>query len=679
MIVLTTIYVIVAVLLLFGAAIFVHEWGHFFVARKCGMKVEEFAIGFGKILWKREKDGILYTVRMIPAGGFVKLPQMLTSEALEGKSEEEEEEAEPLPDISPWAKIAVAVAGPIMNVVFAFVLAGIIYFVGLPKAITPPIVGALDEQSPEYAQGIRAGDVITSIDGKPIQSWEETFKLTALSVTDRFEVTFERKVEDAAEELTHVLTAKPISEEIALKRLQLPPKYPPVVGKVSDEGAASEAGLKAGDKILSLGGIPVGSSSQLIDELQKQNLVVKQVVEGQPASDAGLQVGDRILSLGGVAVTFQKQLNEELQKRTLTVGQLLEGQPASAAGVKQGDRIISLDGIAIRDDRHFQEELQQHGAVETELVVVRGGESVGLSVTPARVGNQTTIGIGFAPLYAGRETEVVVRRGEEELTLPVTPGKFTSERQHGFWDRIVQAFAGLFGSDEEPVLEQYRVMIGAQFNPVHGDRETEMVVLRPTFDADTGTLLSEEQLTLPITPRLLKTGSVMIGIRFAREPQVYIVQNPGPTPWENISEVGSLMWRTLYALFHKEQTGVGVSDLSGPVGILAMIGAMVKIDYRLALNFLVLLNVNLAILNMLPIPVLDGGHTVMGLIEGLFRRKIPVKLQEWATTGFAVALISLMLYVTFHDVFGRSDVFVDMYNNEVEIKGPAEPGPATSE
>ena len=122
-----------------------------------------------------------------------------------------------------------------------------------------------------------------------------------------------------------------------------------------------------------------------------------------------------------------------------------------------------------------------------------------------------------------------------------------------------------------------------------------------------------------------------------------------------------------------------MSDLSGPVGILAMIGAMVKIDYRLALNFLVLLNVNLAIINMLPIPVLDGGHTVMGLIEGLFRRKIPVKLQEWATTGFAVALISLMVYITFHDVFERSDIFVDMFNNEVEIKAPTDPTPAASE
>lgn len=193
MVILTTIYVVAAVLLLFGAAIFVHEWGHFYVARKCGMKVEEFAIGFGKILWEHEKDGILYTIRMIPAGGFVKLPQMLTSEAIEGGNGSEE--TEPLPDISPWAKIAVAVAGPIMNVVFAFVLATIIYFVGLPESITPPIVGALDKESEEYSLGIREGDIITKIDGEAIPSWEEAGKFTALALTNRFAVTFQRQTD----------------------------------------------------------------------------------------------------------------------------------------------------------------------------------------------------------------------------------------------------------------------------------------------------------------------------------------------------------------------------------------------------------------------------------------------------------------------------------------------------
>jgi regulator of sigma E protease len=463
MVILTTIYVVAAVLLLFGAAIFVHEWGHFYVARKCGMKVEEFAIGFGKILWKHEKDGILYTIRMIPAGGFVKLPQMLTSEAIEGGNGSEE--TEPLPEISPWAKIAVAVAGPIMNVVFAFVLATIIYFVGLPEAITPPVVGKLDEKSEEYSLGVREGDIITKIDGEAMPSWEEAAKFTALALTNRFSVTFQRQSDSGVEEFTQTLTAKPVSEKLKIKRLQLPPKFRPIAGKVMDNGAAAAAGLKAKDEIISLGGLPVGGQGQLISALQN------------------------------------------------------------------------------------------NGTNETEIVVLREGREMAISITPKAV--------------------------------------------------------------------EDRIMIGIQFAPV---------------------------------------------------PQTYIVRNPGPTPIENVSAVATLMWKTIYALFHTEETGVGVKDLSGPVGILAMLGAWVKTDYRLALNFLVLLNVNLAILNMLPIPVLDGGHTVMGFIEGIFRQKIPVKILEWTTTCFAIALISFMLYVTFHDVFERNDIFIDMFKNESEIQEPADPG-----
>ena len=463
MVILTTIYVVAAVLFLFGAAVFVHEWGHFYVARKCGMKVEEFAIGFGKILLKYEKDGILYTIRMIPAGGFVKLPQMLTSEAIEGGNETEE--TEPLPEISPWAKIAVAVAGPIMNVVFAFVLATIIYFVGLPEAITPPVVGKLDEKSEEYSLGVREGDIITKIDGEAMPSWEEAAKFTALALTNRFAVTFQRQSDSGVEEFTQTLTAKPVSERLKIKRLQLPPKFRPIAGKVMDNGAAAAAGLKAKDEIISLGGLPVGGQGQLISALQN------------------------------------------------------------------------------------------NGTNDTEIVVLREGREMAISITPKAVE-----------------------------------------------DRI------------------------------------------------------------------------MIGIQFAPKPQTYIVRNPGPTPIENVSGVATIMWRTINALFHPKETGVGVKDLSGPVGILAMLAAWVKTDYRLALNFLVLLNVNLAILNMLPIPVLDGGHTVMGFIEGIFRRKIPVKILEWTTTCFAVALISLMLYVTFHDVFERNDMFIDMFKNESEIQEPADSG-----
>ena len=89
MTILTIIYVVAAVFVLFGAAIFIHEFGHFWVARRLGMKVEEFAIGFGPKIYSWKRDGIEYSLRWIPAGGFVKLPQMVTSEALEGKTDSE--------------------------------------------------------------------------------------------------------------------------------------------------------------------------------------------------------------------------------------------------------------------------------------------------------------------------------------------------------------------------------------------------------------------------------------------------------------------------------------------------------------------------------------------------------------------------------------------------------------
>src|SRR5271157_2242339 len=99
-------YIAAGVVFLFGAAIFVHEFGHFWVARRCGLKVEGFAIGFGPKIFSWTRDGIEYSVRWIPAGGFVKLPQMVTSSAIEGENKEEK-----IPPAPPFSKMLVAVAG----------------------------------------------------------------------------------------------------------------------------------------------------------------------------------------------------------------------------------------------------------------------------------------------------------------------------------------------------------------------------------------------------------------------------------------------------------------------------------------------------------------------------------------------------------------------------------------
>jgi regulator of sigma E protease len=132
---------------------------------------------------------------------------------------------------------------------------------------------------------------------------------------------------------------------------------------------------------------------------------------------------------------------------------------------------------------------------------------------------------------------------------------------------------------------------------------------------------------------------------------------------------------------------VGAKDLSGPVGILSMLAIQVNTDYRLALKFLVLLNVNLAILNLLPLPVLDGGHIMLSIIERIRRRPLSPRIMEYATTAFAVLLISFMLYVTFFDI-KRWSVFRSMFKQSSQIENveqtpaqaptetPAQPAPA---
>ncbi|MCU0786284.1 MAG: site-2 protease family protein [Verrucomicrobia bacterium] len=178
MAILNVIYVSVAVILLFGAAVFVHEYGHYWMARRRGLKIEGFSIGFGPKIVSWMHDGVEWSWRWIPAGGFVKLPQMATSDAIEGKAGEG---AEKLPPASPFSKILVAIAGPAMNVFFGIVIACLLWWTGIPVQVNPPIVGHVEPGSPEAKLGIQPGDEIISVDGKRVTSWHEVQETTILA------------------------------------------------------------------------------------------------------------------------------------------------------------------------------------------------------------------------------------------------------------------------------------------------------------------------------------------------------------------------------------------------------------------------------------------------------------------------------------------------------------------
>ena len=568
------IFVIGVVVLLFGAAIFVHEFGHFWVALKRGLKVEEFAIGFGPILWSREKDGILYSIRWIPAGGFVKLPQMLTSEALEGKPKEEDDEGEPeddsdssdenqtpkeepeeeLPPVSPWSKILVAFAGPFMNVVFAIVIAFVLWGIGVLKPGTDPIVGYVETKDGEYSK-VEPGDKFLKVSGQPVDSWQDVILGVLDHQGDMVPVMLERGGK------SFDVTLQADTSGGRFKMLHITSREQLTVGALDKKGYLTGIGLEPGDQILKVNDREIHSQYHLVDQLlsspgEKTILVSRDGNEKAIAFTTPEHVGVKVLEVPmpklGSWDSFWTSIG-------LMAEQEIPPTPAIEAGVKKGDLILNINGESLTNTRQLIRRIQASGDREVRLKVLRDNEVMPLTVTPR-----------------------------------INPGT-------------------------------QRVQIGIAL----GD------------DA---------------------------GIIFQPPSPSYREVKPGPTPWAQIEDVWSKTITTIGALFRSSETGVGAKDLSGPVGILGMLSIFVNTDYRLALSFLVLLNINLAILNLLPVPVLDGGHIVMSIIEKIRNKPISIRVQEYATTVFALMLLSFMLYVTFFDIKERIPLFKELFSRDAKIQ-----------
>src|SRR5512143_823434 len=157
--ILKPVLVALEVLALFNLLIFVHELGHFLAARWRGLKIDRFAIWFGKPIWKTKLNGVEYALGTIPAGGYVSLPQMATMEAIEGKGESSDQ---PLPPISALDKTIVAFAGPLFSFLLAVGFAFVVWGVGRPEMSieNSTTVGWVDPTGPAAKVGLQSGDTI---------------------------------------------------------------------------------------------------------------------------------------------------------------------------------------------------------------------------------------------------------------------------------------------------------------------------------------------------------------------------------------------------------------------------------------------------------------------------------------------------------------------------------------
>jgi len=261
-------FTIAAFIVALGVLITVHEFGHFWVARRLGVKVLRFSVGFGRPLWKRvgRTDGTEYVVAAIPLGGYVKM-----LDEREG-SVPDAELSRAFNRQSVAVRSAIVAAGPVFNYLFAILAFWLVYVAGDSGA--RPWVGEVVPETPAAQAGFEPDDEILSVEGERTPTWESVvYALLSASMSESHPVSVRVRDSGGAERLRR-LSAQAvagIAEDgdpdvigklgLSLKR----PDGPAIVGRLVSGETAERSGLKVGDRILEAGGIPVNSWEQWVD------------------------------------------------------------------------------------------------------------------------------------------------------------------------------------------------------------------------------------------------------------------------------------------------------------------------------------------------------------------------------------------------------------------------------
>ncbi|MEW9624102.1 RIP metalloprotease RseP [Rhodanobacter geophilus] len=236
-----------------GVLVTFHEFGHYWVARRCGVKVLRFSVGFGKAVWKRiGRDGTEYQIAAIPLGGYVKM-----LDAREGvvpsQFQNQEFTSQPV-----WKRILIVLAGPGFNLIFTVAALWLMFMLGRPDAA--PIVTARPQGMAAVA-GIQPGDRILRIDGREMHTWSDSLDAIANALLGRSPLPVTVRDPDGAQRqlllpLDKLPLGQPIDQYLVTLGLQLAPP-PPVAATVLDSQPAALAGMRGGDRILSVNGQPV--------------------------------------------------------------------------------------------------------------------------------------------------------------------------------------------------------------------------------------------------------------------------------------------------------------------------------------------------------------------------------------------------------------------------------------
>ncbi len=643
------------VILGFGGLIFIHELGHFLMAKRAGVKVLRFAIGFdfwGLRLFRKTIGETEYVIGAFPLGGYVK---MLGQEDLPTEGEE----AESFPEghfLSKGigARMAIISGGVIANFALAFLLCYAAFVAGYHRY--PPVVGSVGYDS--LQAGLHPGDEIVSIDGDHVESWTEMFMAYAMQEPGRdVTVVVDRRGERVTLQLPVLRDPRdPINVPDFERQLGLQ------ISAIVEGSPAAEVGLRAGDTLLSVDGERLESWEHF-----------STLVSARPGEVIDLEVrrlDDRGRPGDVEVLTFALGDSDDpyAPSRTLGIGSgeppvvdgVLERSPAAAAGLRSGDRIEAVDGRAVTLWREAW--LAIDGAEPGRplaLTVSRDGRDLELTVVP-RLAQVWAIGIWGLPGIG-----VMHRAPPPPYPAPEPAGGLA-----GCMTSPPEAVPGVTvgwidpeGPAADAGIQLGDVVRAISFTDAQGEsREVPAYDWNLIYSALSSEQVPDGHLRLEIDRggQMLSKAVEMRPFDGGHKRGLVGVYGSWQQELARLGPVEALgpSLRKPFQLFDEFLKGfkamftgrVSPKTISGPVGILDITYAAASQGIGDLLLLLALISVNLAIINFLPIPITDGGHVVFLLYEKVRGRRMSEAVQGKLMWAGLVFILLVFVFATWNDL-----------------------------
>ncbi len=550
---------VIGMVILLGGLIFFHELGHYLVAKFFKVKVEVFSLGFGKKILKKVIGETEYALSIVPLGGYVKLMGDDPYKAVPA-----EDAARAFSTQKLYKRFLIVSAGPIANLLLAFIISAAVLWFGEPMAGTK--IGTVTPESPAWQIGLRPGDRIRAVNGDEMATWEQFAENLKGRLGQRVTLKIERVSQslNIPYEVVKIRVKNFVGQDEEVGGLKGAHEYPaePMIGISNPGSVAGVAGLKSGDLVTKIESEPVRIYDDINTALVAfwspgKPLTVAIKRAGQPGQsgqndvsltlvlpDSPLPASPSFLGAGEALGIFPSEL---------FVKSLAPGSPAEKGGVLVGDRIVKVGERRIHS---FDSVVDQVQAISAN-------------------------GEGSAKIL-----NFQVEREGKEINFPLTP--------------------------------------------------------------------IETELEDPLTREKFKKYLVGLVPNTAyHEPEVVIFKVREFIPWikRAYADTYELTEKTVVSLVMLVTGKVSVKNLGGPLLIASVAGKSLDIGVIQFLKTMALISINLFLLNLLPIPVLDGGHLFFFTIEAIKRKPVSIRTMEIATQ-IGMALILMLVGLTlFNDVY----------------------------